>query len=80
MIAGSFISALIGMDFPGPGTIYLSQNFQFLAPVFVDDELTITVTIKDILAEKGKLILTTNCVNQSGKEVLKGEAIVIPPN
>ena len=48
--------------------------------LFVDDELTITVTIKDILAEKGKLILTTNCVNQSGKEVLKGEAIVIPPN
>lgn len=79
MIAGSYISAVIGMDFPGPGTIYLSQNFIFKRPVFVGDEIEIIVTVKDIIVDKNRLVLKTDCINQNGELVLHGEALVKAP-
>lgn len=79
MIAGSYISAVIGMDFPGPGTIYLSQNFIFKRPVFVGDEIEIIVTVKDIIVDKNRLVLKTDCINQNGELVLQGEALVKAP-
>lgn len=79
MIAGSYISAVIGMDFPGPGTIYLSQNFIFKRPVFVGDEIEIMVTVKDIIVDKNRLVLKTDCINQNGELVLQGEALVKAP-
>lgn len=79
MIAGSYISAVIGMDFPGPGTIYLSQNFIFKRPVFVGDEIEIIVTVKDIIVDKNRLVLQTDCINQNGELVLQGEALVKAP-
>ena len=76
---GSFISAVIGRELPGNGSIYLSQTMSFRAPVKVNDEITAIVEIIDF--PRGKhVLLKTTCVNQKGLEVIAGEALVVPPN
>ncbi len=77
MLCGSLISTVLGMYFPGPGTIYLEQSFRFVAPVFLGDSITAEVKIKDII--DGKAILYTTITNQYGKMVLLGEAKVLLP-
>lgn len=77
-LVGSFISAILGNDFPGNGTIYLSQSMKFRAPVFINDEITVEVEVIDIPKEN-RLTLRTTCVNQENVVVLEGEAFVIPP-
>ncbi|HEY7127682.1 MAG TPA: class III poly(R)-hydroxyalkanoic acid synthase subunit PhaC [Ktedonobacterales bacterium] len=75
-LVGSLLSALLGTDLPGPGTVYLGQTLKFLAPVHIGD--TITVTAEVISAREDKRILTLRCdwINQEGKSVLSGEAVV----
>src|ERR1700739_4918265 len=63
ILAVSYISAVLGTVFPGPGTIYLSQNVSFLKPVFLGDTVTATVTVSKYRAEKGILTLVTECTN-----------------
>jgi 3-hydroxybutyryl-CoA dehydratase len=79
MIAASQISAAIGNTLPGPGTIYLSQTLQFLAPVFIGDTVTTRVTVLSIKEGKPVATLETTCENQRGEVVLKGEAVVLFP-
>ena len=57
-LSASFISTLIATKLPGPGSIYLSQNLKFLAPVFVDDLVKIKVTVQEIEHEKKKSKIT----------------------
>ena len=78
MLGASLISAVLGMHFPGPGTIYLGQNLKFVKPVAINDTLTATVEVTDI-SEKGWLTLSTTVTNQNDEPVIKGEAQVIPP-
>lgn len=77
MLPVSFISAILGAHFPGPGTIYLSQNVSFLAPVYLGDTVTATVTVSKYRAEKGVLTLLTECWNQDGVKVVDGQAVVL---
>jgi 3-hydroxybutyryl-CoA dehydratase len=77
MLAVSYLSALLGTTFPGPGTIYLSQSVSFLAPVYLGDTLTATVTVSKYRAEKGVLTLLTECWNQDGVKVIDGQAVVL---
>lgn len=79
MLTASLISAILGNDLPGPGTIYLGQEVKFKAPVFLDD--TITATIELIKYREDRRIATfrTTCENQDGTLVLDGEAVVITP-
>ncbi|MFN2145344.1 MAG: MaoC family dehydratase [Anaerolineales bacterium] len=70
----SFISNVLGNQLPGPGGIYVRQDLKFLAPVRVGDTITTRVEIIEKVAEKKRLILTTKCTNQEGKDVLAGEA------
>jgi len=79
MLAAGFISAAMGMQLPGPGTIYLRQELNFRAPVRVGDTITARVEIIEIIAEKKRVRLKTTCVNQEGTLVLDGEALVSPP-
>lgn len=79
MIAASQISAAIGNILPGPGTIYLNQTLQFLAPVFIGDIVTTRVTVISIKEGKPMATLETTCENQRGDVVLKGEAVVLFP-
>lgn len=70
------ISAVLGMELPGPGTVYLSQNLKFLKPVFFNDTLTANVQITAIRSDKGIVTLKTDCTNQRGEQVAEGEAVV----
>ena len=79
MIAASQISAAIGNILPGPGTIYLNQTLQFLAPVFIGDIVTTRVTVISIKEGKPMAAFETTCENQRGDVVLKGEAVVLFP-
>ena len=79
MIAAGLVSGLIGMKLPGPGAIYLKQTLDFLAPVKVNDVITVCVEVVAVL-EKNRVRLKTTCMNQEGVTVLEGEALVIAPN
>lgn len=77
-LIGSFISAVLGNDFPGNGTIYLSQSMKFRAPVYINDEITVEMEVIDF-PKPGRVSLKTTCLNQDGKVVIDGEAYIIPP-
>jgi acyl dehydratase len=78
MLTGSFVSSVIGTRLPGPGTIYLSQSFRFLRPVYVGDRVTARVEVVERLPERNRLRLRTTCANQHGELLLEGEAWVLP--
>jgi len=77
MLSASYISAVLGSKFPGPGTIYLSQNMTFKAPVYIGDIITATVTALNYRPDKHILTLRTECVNQDGVVVLEGQAVCL---
>ena len=79
MLSGGFISAVIGMQLPGPGTIYIRQEINFLAPVRMGDTVTARVEVMEKIPEKNRLRLKTTCTNQDGVQVADGEALVSPP-
>ncbi len=81
MLTGSLISAILGNDLPGPGTIYMRQEFKFKAPVFLGDDITARVELTAYREDKRIATFATTCTNQDGKVVLEGEAVVMaPPN
>jgi 3-hydroxybutyryl-CoA dehydratase len=75
-LTGSMISALIGMELPGAGSIYLGQTLKFLAPVHIGDTVTASVEVIGVREEKRIITLRTDCTNQDGVLVLTGEAVV----
>ena len=79
MLSAGFISAVLGMQLPGPGTIYLRQELSFRAPVRSGDTITARAEVVEINVEKNRVRLKTTCVNQEGTLVLDGEALVSPP-
>jgi 3-hydroxybutyryl-CoA dehydratase len=78
-LVGALISAVLGMLMPGPGTIYLGQTYSFKAPVYIGDEITARLEVSAYRADKRITTLKTEVVNQDGKLVLEGEAVVIAP-
>lgn len=79
MLTGSFISTVLAMQLPGPGTIYLGQNLQFRAPVLIGDTITARVEATEKLDQRKWVKFKTTITNQDGKLVVDGEATVIPP-
>ena len=79
MLTASLISAVIGEQLPGHGTVYMGQTLKFLAPVFPGDAVTAEVTVATI--DHGRRRVTLDCVCRVGeKAVLKGEAKVLAPS
>lgn len=75
MLVSSFISTVLGMYLPGPGTIYLEQNLKFVTPVYINDTIEALVEIVNI---EGKIIsLKTVVYNQKQKIVVDGMAKVL---
>ena len=74
-----FISTVLGNILPGHGTIYLSQEVKFLAPVKIGDTLTVRVEVLELLPEKNRAKFRTICTNQDGKVVVDGIAWGMPP-
>ncbi len=79
VLLGGFISAVIGMKLPGPGTIYISQEYKFLAPARIGDTITAKVEVIEMFLDKNRVNLRTTCTNQKGLLVLDGRAMVSPP-
>jgi 3-hydroxybutyryl-CoA dehydratase len=79
MLSAGFISAVIGTRLPGPGSVYMRQTLNFLAPVRIGDTVTATVEVIEKIEEKKRIRLRTTCANQEGTAVLEGEALVSPP-
>lgn len=79
MLGAGFISAVLGMYLPGPGTIYMGQELKFTKPVYIGDTVTATATVEEIILEKNRVILDTTVVNQDGEIVIQGKATVMPP-
>ncbi len=80
MWGGSLISAVLGTELPGPGTIYLKQSLRFHRPVGVGDTVRVRVTVKSKTERGRRVAFDCLCVNQDDEEVITGEALVIAPD
>lgn len=79
MLTAGLISAVIGEQLPGHGTVYLGQTLKFLAPVRPGDMVMAEVEVMEIDYAKRRVTMHTRC-EVDGKNVLKGEAIVLAPS
>lgn len=79
MLSASFISTVLGTRLPGPGAIYLSQSLRFRAPVKAGDTVVARATVKEIVPERRRAVLTTVCT-VGETVVLDGEAMVMVSN
>ncbi len=75
MLSASVISAAVANRLPGPGAIYLNQQLNFLAPVRPGDTVHATVEVREVVAERGRVVLETTC-SVKGVMVIDGEALV----
>lgn len=67
------LHALVAMDMPGPGTVFLSQNWKFTAPVFIGDTITATAEVLSLHERKPVSQLRVEIRRQDGETVLEGE-------
>ena len=79
MLTAGLISAVIGEQLPGHGTVYLSQTLKFLGPVRPGDQVTAQVEVVEIDPRQRRVKLDTCCL-VNGKKVLAGEAAVLAPS
>ena len=68
------LHALVAMDMPGPGTVFLSQNWRFTAPVFIGDTITAEAEVVSVHASKPVTQLRVRVTRDDGSAVLEGEA------
>ena len=68
------LHALVAMDLPGPGTVFLSQNWKFTAPVYIGDTITAEAEIVSVHESKPVCQLKIRVARQTGETVLEGEA------
>ncbi len=79
MWGGALISAVLGTELPGPGTIYLSQSLNFRQPVSLGDRINVRVTVRKKEAAKHRVVLDCECRNQADQVVIDGTAEVVAP-
>ncbi|MCK0167579.1 MaoC family dehydratase [Jannaschia sp. S6380] len=79
MLTAGLISAVIGEQLPGHGTVYLGQTLTFLGPVRPGDTVEAVVTVTDLDLAKRRVTMATHCAIE-GKKVLRGEAVVLAPS
>ena len=78
MLSAGFISAVLGTKLaPDCCVIYLSQNLRFLRPVKIGETIRATAEVKGTDAQKRIVTVQTDCFNQNGEPVVKGEAVVL---
>jgi 3-hydroxybutyryl-CoA dehydratase len=77
MLVASLISKVLGMDFPGPGTILVRQQLSYRAPVFVGETVKVHVKVVDKKEEKQRLILQTNVIKSDGTVAIEGQVEVL---
>jgi 3-hydroxybutyryl-CoA dehydratase len=78
MLSAAYISAVFGMQLPGPGAIYISQTLNFKAPVKIGDTMVTTVKVAELVPEKKRAKFECVCT-VNGKPVVQGEAVLMVP-
>jgi 3-hydroxybutyryl-CoA dehydratase len=78
MLTAGYISAVFGMEMPGPGAIYVSQTLNFKAPVRIGDVVTAKVRLVEVIPAKRRARFECQCL-VAGKPVLEGEAVLMVP-
>jgi 3-hydroxybutyryl-CoA dehydratase len=78
MLTGALISAVVSSKLPGPGAIYMSQQFRFRRPIKVGDLVTARVTVTALDEKKGRVTLATIC-QVDGRTAVDGEAVILAP-
>ena len=79
MLSASYVSTVLGMQMPGPGTIFMSATTRFKAPVRIGDTVVTTCTVREVNVEKRRVMF--DCVCKVGnKTVVEGEALVMAPS
>ncbi len=78
MLTAGYISAVLANQLPGNGTVYLSQELKFRAPVRPGDRVTVQVTVRELHADKQRVVLQTQAF-VGDKMVVDGTATVLPP-
>ena len=78
MLTGAYISAVFGMELPGPGCIYISQTLNFRGPVRIGDTVIAKVKVAELIQAKRRARFDCVCLVE-GKSVLEGEAILMVP-
>jgi len=79
MLTAGLVSAILGGQLPGPGSVYVAQTLRFLAPVYAGDTLLATAEVVHVDREKNRVKLRTTVTNQEEVRVLDGEATISPP-
>jgi 3-hydroxybutyryl-CoA dehydratase len=78
VLSSSYISTVLGMKMPGPGTIFMSLTTRFKAPVRIGDTVTATCTVREAVADKRRVLF--DCLCKVGEvTVVDGEALVMAP-
>ena len=77
VFSGGLISAVLGNKLPGPGSIYLSQQLEFLAPVFIGDTITAVVEVTSWRPEKRIITFKTDAYNQEETQVVTGQSVLM---
>ena len=77
-LVDSLISTVLGMQYPGPGTIFMEKSVKYLAPVKIGDTVTARVEVTEKLP-KGTVVLKADYTNQDGTPVAEGEVRVKAP-
>ena len=72
-ITSGMLNALVAMDLPGPGTVFMSQTLRYLAPTYLGDTLTAEVEVLAVKPDKPVCQLKAIITNQDGTVVLEGE-------
>jgi 3-hydroxybutyryl-CoA dehydratase len=77
-LVSGFISAVLESELPGPGSSYVEQSMEFVAPVYIGDTITARVEVIALDMTSRQITLLTRCTNQNGTEVIRGEALMRP--
>ena len=77
MLLASFFSKLTGMYLPGKGSLYLSQSLNFIAPAFIDDEVTVEGEIVKISHSTGIVTVKTKITKENTIHLITGSAKII---
>lgn len=77
MVAGAMFSEILGNRLPGPGAVYASQSFRFVAPVYVGDEIELKVEVVKVREDQRVVTVRTTCTTTDGRLCVDGEAVLV---
>ncbi len=77
MLIGSYISGIIGNEFPGNGSVYLKQELTFKKPVFYGSKVKIKIEVTEIIPDKQRLELATQCFDSEDRILVDGKALIL---